>query len=347
MNIANFYKNSVYDLRNAGIQTAELDAKVLLKFVLESDESFLLMHPEMPLTNYQFSKLKKLLKRRLNNEPIAYLTGHKEFFGHDFLVNKNVLIPRPETEFLVEQALKILKTKDQSQKTKVKILDIGTGSGCIVISLILELEKQCSNVAMKQLRFFASEISKKSLYVAKKNAKQLLNNETIEQLNNVKFYHSDLFTNRLLHKKYDLIIANLPYVPLPCHPPIKSGAGSRANNDLTSFESEPEGSSLRVEDRGFRQNGQHNFMDSRFHGNDSILYEPQEAIFADDNGAAIIKKLLNDAKKYLNYDGVILLELDPRSATDIQKFATKNYPNAKISLQKDLAGLKRYLMVES
>jgi len=300
MNIGKFYQKAVRELRAAGIKTAELDTKVLLKFVLENDETFLLMHPEMPLTNYQLEKLNKLVKKRLNNEPIAYLTGHKEFFGHDFLVNKNVLIPRPESEFLVEKSLEYLKLKIEN--CKLKILDMGTGSGCIIISLALELEKQLNNGTIEQLRFFASDISKSALNVAKRNAKKLLSNSTIQQYNNLRFYRSDLFSNHLLHKKYDLIIANLPYVP---------------SRDLGLGTC------------------------------DSIKFEPQDAIFANDNGSAIIKKFLIESKKYLNYDGVILLELDPRNADQIHNFAKKNFPAAIVKLKKDLAGLSRYLEIKN
>ncbi|PIS07388.1 peptide chain release factor N(5)-glutamine methyltransferase [Candidatus Berkelbacteria bacterium CG10_big_fil_rev_8_21_14_0_10_43_13] len=324
MKIVDFNKKAVRKLKAAGIKNAELDVTIMMKSVLENDEAFLLMHPEMPLTNGQLNKLNKLVKKRSNFEPIAYLVGHKEFFGHDFTVNRNVLIPRPETENLVEESLKIVKLKIKNllkiENCKLKILDMGTGSGCIIISLILETEKQWSNGAMKQLRFFASDVNKKALRVAKRNARRLLNNRTIEQSNNVKFYHSDLFSNRLLHRKYDIIIANLPYVPFPCHPGL---------------------------DPGSRQDKQHNFLDSRLRGNDSISFEPANAIFANDNGAAIIKNFLTEAKKYLNAHGIILLELDPRNADQIQNFAKANFPAATIESKKDLAGLKRYLLIAS
>ena len=306
MTIGKFYQKAVRELKTAGIKTAELDAKVLLKFVLENDETFLLLHPEMLLTNYQFDKLKKLLKRRKNGEPIAYLTSHKEFFGYDFVINRNVLIPRPESEFLVEQALKILKS--QVPSSEFRVLDIGTGSGCIIISLALEIEKLTSLPAYKLMSFSASDISKKALAVAKKNYKQLICHSVSlvdrEESPKIRFYHSDLFSNRLLHKKYDLIIANLPYVPKSTQYSVLS------TQDLKGIE-----------------------------------FEPAEAIFANDNGAAIIKKFLTEAKKYLNKNGTVLVELDPRNAISINNFARKNYPTAKIEIKKDLAGLDRYLIV--
>jgi len=322
MTFEKFYQRAVAKLKSAspeggpfeGIATPELDVKVLIKEVLLKDEASLLLHPQMLLTNYQLEKLNKLVKKRANNQPIAYLVGHKEFFGYDFMVNKNVLIPRPETEFLVEEALRFIKqksNKNQKPKTNYQVLDMGTGSGCIIISLTLELEKLCTEDCVLRTKLHASDISKKALNIAKKNAAKF------GIKNKIKFYHSDLFGNRLLHKKYDIIIANLPYVPLPCHP--------RANNDSTR--------------------GSCSIQDSRFHGNGSIRFEPQNAIFADDNGAAIIEKFLIEAKKYLNTDGTILIELDPRNAKQIEKFANKQFPEAKIDLKQDLARLDRYLFI--
>jgi len=295
MKIADFYRSSVAKLKQSNIKTAELDVKILLKFVLENDEAFLLLHPQMPLTNYQFTKLKKLLKRRQNGEPIAYLTGHKEFFGHDFLVNRNVLIPRPESEFLVETALDFFKLKAKSKR--LKALDMGTGSGCIIISIAKELLTFNFQLSTK---LFASDISLKALNVARKNA------DKHGARKEIRFFHSDLFGNRLLHKKYHLIIANLPYVP------IKS-----SNSKL------------------------------RTPNSDGITFEPASAIFADDNGTAIIKKFLTEAKKYLNKNGQILIELDPRNALEIHKKAQKLYPDAKIELRKDLSGRDRYIILEN
>lgn len=201
MNFKNILTKSISELRKAGIPTASLDARVLLEDVLKKDSSYVFSHPEMPLTNYQYSKFRSLIRRRKRGEPVAYLTGHKEFYGYDFFVNKNVLIPRPETELLVEEVIKFIKLKVHQVKSPIQIIDIGTGSGCIIISLARQ-----ANSHKLTPNFFASDISRKALYVARKNAK-------LHQVDkNIKFYNSDLFANKKMPKKYDIIIANLPYV---------------------------------------------------------------------------------------------------------------------------------------
>lgn len=303
MTISQFFQKSVRQLESAGIDTAALDVNVLVKFVLQKDDVFILLEPDMPLTNYQQAKLNKLISRREKGEPVAYLTNHKEFFGYDFYVDKRVLVPRPESEKLVELALDRIKLKVKG--SKLKVLDMGTGSGCIIISLAQEIEKLSTLNLKLSTEFYASDTSSSALAVAKKNARNLLSNRTIEQSSNLRFYHSDLFSNRLLHKKYDILIANLPYVPKI----VKSSK----------------------------------FKVKSISGTD---FEPQNAIFAEDNGAAVIKKFLAEAKNYLARDGLILIELDPRNAKSILKDARKNFPISKIELSNDLAGLYRYLTIE-
>jgi release factor glutamine methyltransferase len=309
MNISQFYKKNVLELKSSGSPTPELDANILIENVLGKDRTFLFSHPLEPLTNAQYSKLKRLINRRKKGEPIAYITGHKEFYGLDFVVNKNVLIPRPETENLIEEALKITeyrllnmgkKQLPNNQYSRFDILDVGTGSGCLIVLLFLELKKRYKDTAMQRFSFYASDISKSALRVAKLNAKRLLNdNPTIQQSNNPRFIHSDLFSNRLLHKKFDLIVANLPYVPY-------------------SRKLDPES---------------------------TIKFEPKIAIFAGDNGSEVIKRFILDSKDRLKPGGSILLELDPRNTDDIAVFAKSVFPSANISAWKDLAKWERYLKV--
>jgi release factor glutamine methyltransferase len=186
------------------------------------------------------------------------------------------------------------------RQATLNILDLGTGSGCLGISLLKELQ-QAIDSRLVTIDCFLSDISPSALRIARKNARALLATETMKQFNNstIHFVHSDLFTNRLLHKKFDLILANLPYVP---------------NSDISS--------------------------------SNSVKYEPSSAIFANDNGAAIIKNFLTISSQYLADHALILIELDPRNAKPIEKFARKIYPHAKIELKKDLAGLDRYLTIQ-
>ncbi|OGF21082.1 protein-(glutamine-N5) methyltransferase, release factor-specific [Candidatus Falkowbacteria bacterium RIFOXYB2_FULL_38_15] len=164
-----------------------LDAEILLSFVIKKSKEFLYTYPEHKLTIGQIKNFKNLVNRRTKDEPVAYLTNHKEFYGLNFYVNKNVLIPRPETETLVEEIIENNKNK------KITIADIGTGSGCIAITLAKFLPKA---------KIHATDICKKALNVASKNA----------ETHNVKinFIQGDLL-EPLKNKKIDIVVANLPY----------------------------------------------------------------------------------------------------------------------------------------
>ncbi|PIU24200.1 peptide chain release factor N(5)-glutamine methyltransferase [Candidatus Berkelbacteria bacterium CG08_land_8_20_14_0_20_39_8] len=211
----------VSKLKKAGIKSAETDAKVLLEFVTGKSREFLLANPKFGLSDNEIKKLGNLVARRKKHEPIAYITGHKEFFGLDFCVDRNVLIPRPETETLVELAIDFIKSKQKKYHTefasnskstemakqprhnKLKILDIGTGSGNIIISIA---KKYRFEPIGTNRYFFASDISKSALEVARINAKKHGVGKSI------KFIQSDLLNN--ISGKFDLIVANLPYVPI-------------------------------------------------------------------------------------------------------------------------------------
>lgn len=193
--------NNAYQTLKSTSTSAWLDAEILLSFVLNKDRSYILAHSENLLTISQEKILEKSINRRLNHEPIAYITGHKEFYGLDFKVTKNVLVPRPESELMIDEALKIINP----QKNTL-VIDIGTGSGCLIITLLHELKKK-----KIQFKGIALDISSKALTVAKQNAKQL-------KVTKVDFLKSDLLSAILkkpsLIKKATqiIILANLPYV---------------------------------------------------------------------------------------------------------------------------------------
>lgn len=337
MYLRDLYKKSVSKLALAGIKNSELDIRVLLETVIKKDSTFFVNHPLEPLTNYQAQKFKKMLQKREKNIPLAYILGEKEFFGLNFKVNHSVLIPRPESEFLVERTIKFIKLKVHKVH-KVSILDAGTGSGCIIISLAKQLNdlpvrsstptfdkdsgrgEQCRIASLRleeqagetieQLNFYASDISAKALNVARKNAKRLLfeRERELDNLvssrpsasnNKIRFYLSDLFSNKRMPKKYDIIIANLPYVP-------------KDNRTIEQLNNEPFG-----------------------------------AIFADDNGTAIIKKFLTEAPLHIHDHGLILIELDPRNAEELLKYTQSLFKKTIITLLKDLTGHNRYLEIKT
>ena len=210
MNVSSWLKESPID---------HLDSELIVAFVLGKDRTFVHAHPEYVFTEVELAKIQDFATRRGAGEPLAYIFGTKEFYGRNFRVTRDTLIPRPETEALIDLA----KTLNAQ-----KILDVGTGSGCIAITLALE---------MPQTEIEAVDISPKALEIAQENAKNLGAK--------VKFYQSDLLENT---EKYDIIVANLPYVD--------------KNWDWLGPE---------------------------------LDYEPETALYADDGGLELIKKLINQA----------------------------------------------------
>ena len=185
--ILNKYSNI---LKNNQIKSYKLDCELLLSHALKIHRENLMINLNKNISKDQFHEFKSLLKKRYNKHPIAYIIKNKEFWKSNFYVNDSVLIPRPETELIIEQVL------NSHQKNKFnKILDIGTGSGCIIISLLKEL---------KHAKGTGIDISKNAIKVAKINAK-------MQQLaNRIKFEHSDV--DKFLSSKYDLIVSNPPYI---------------------------------------------------------------------------------------------------------------------------------------
>lgn len=183
-----------------------IESDLLLAFILKKPKEFLFLHPEKHLTTEQRKEFKQLAKRRLKGEPFAYIVGYKYFCGLKFLINKHVLIPRPETEWLVEQATQIIKNKLNQTVNEIKVLDMGTGSGCIAVSLAKHFAKQ------KRVQLTASDVSVKALAVAKQNAKQ--------HKVKINFVQSNLFQRYF--GRFDVVIANLPYIPLKDYKKLKA-----------------------------------------------------------------------------------------------------------------------------
>lgn len=180
-----------------------LDSEVLLSFVLNKSKEYLLAHPEKQLPAAQEKKFRQMVIRRSHGEPIAYLTGHKEFYGLDFLVNKSVLIPRPETELLVEETIKRIRNQELGIRERATLIDVGTGSGCIPIAI-------AKNTPDKNLKIMAIDISPAALRVARQNAKK---NHV-----KIKFYRGNLLSpiihnsSFLIPNSSYIITANLPYL---------------------------------------------------------------------------------------------------------------------------------------
>lgn len=188
MTIQEWLDDVTKKLANSGSNSARLDALVLLEYALVTPRVTLLTHPETDLPATTLVRLDKALQQRLDGVPIAYITNKKEFYGRDFIVSPDVLIPRPETESMIE----IIKSLNI---TMPRILDVGTGSGCIAITLALELPLR---------KILATDISADALRIARLNAKTLGAQVVFKQADMLK---------SLADKHFDIICANLPYVP--------------------------------------------------------------------------------------------------------------------------------------
>lgn len=195
MQISSWLREASNSFQRAGIESAHLDALLLLEHYLKKSREWILAHEEEVIGDKLLSKLNKARDQRLNREPLAYITGEKEFYGRTFSVDENVLIPRPESEAIIELLKQILKqVQDDTQ-----IIDVGTGSGCLAITAKLELP---------EADVIATDISDEALKTASVNAKTL--NARVE------FIRSDLLES-MPRSKFELansiILANLPYVP--------------------------------------------------------------------------------------------------------------------------------------
>ena len=282
-----------------------LDAEVLLSYVLKKSKEYLYANQKDKLSTFQEKKFKKLIAKRRLGFPIAYLIGHKEFFSLNFFVNKSVLVPRPETEELVELALGRIKTYDLQtiplrgiprRGTKFDLLDLGTGSGCIAITLakllhapspILErVGVRLGATEKRRFNLYASDISQAALSIARKNA--------LKHKVKIKFIKSDLFHS--IRGSFDVIIANLPYVTIP---------------------------DLKKHKRALR-------------------HEPQIALKAD---WKIFENLFKNMPNHLRSGGSVLLEIEPKSKDKLVKFLKKYLPQSTYQFHQDLSGKPRFLEI--
>ena len=196
------------DLLNHNIQTAKIDSEVILANILNTTRINLITKQDITLNKEQENLFSKLVERRKQKEPVAYILNKKEFWNENYFVDKRVLIPRPETEILIELLLK--KTKDKNKAYKV--LDLGCGSGCLLISFLKEMQKS---------QGIGVDISSNALEVAKKNIE-------LHNLNNrAKLMRLDLLT---LHTKdkFDIIFSNPPY--------LSSTDYAKLSEDVKNFE---------------------------------------------------------------------------------------------------------------
>jgi len=264
--------------------TPGLDAQVLLAHQMKRSRSWVMAHPEIFLTVSQISALEVGIARLEGGQPLAYILGAWEFFGLQFEVTPDVLIPRPETELLVEKAIKWLK-EYPSRDGAMKVMDVGTGSGCISIAIA---------VSVSDINITATDISTAALMVAGKNA------ERMQVSDRITFIEADLFPLISTSNPCSLIVANLPYIPTKTL--CKSSVYGR---------------------------------------------EPTLALDGGPDGLVIIRRFLEESTTWLLPGGRLLFEIEASEGPAAKFMASRTFPNALITLHKDLSGRDRLLEVQT
>jgi release factor glutamine methyltransferase len=203
-NIAQAISEAANLLRENGVSNERLTASSLLGHTLGVDRAYLIIHANDNLSETAYQTFLTLIARRAKGEPLQYIIGHQEFYGLDFKVTPDVLIPRPETEFLIEQVIKLAQTSNSLHHStdELLVVDVGTGSGCIAITLALHI---------KHARVMATDISRAALDVARKNSQALNAADKIE------FLQGDLLAPLKalgLEHKIDFLVSNPPYISM-------------------------------------------------------------------------------------------------------------------------------------
>ena len=190
MNIEIAIKKACKELKENKISSALLDSELLLSEVIKKDRKFILLNLDKELNKIDQKSFKDLIIKRSMGKPVAYLTGSKSFWKYDFKVNDRILIPRPDTEIIIEQVLDIYKNK-----SKLNFLDVGVGSGCIALSILKE---------KKSFLATGIDLSQDCINICRYNANKL------GVSNRIKLLKSDV--DNLIFRKYDLIVSNPPYI---------------------------------------------------------------------------------------------------------------------------------------
>ncbi len=205
MNLENTIKEASNKLKNNNITSHELDAQIILADIMGFKRELLIINDKINISEDIREKYNIAINRRINNEPVAYIIGKKEFWSEEFFTNKSTLVPRPETELLIYKIVDIFKNK------RINILDVGTGTGCILLSLLKELYNS---------RGIGIDISSQAIKIAKTNSKNL------NLVNRAKFKNFGI--DNYFSGKYDLIVSNPPY--------ISSKDIKKLSKDIINFE---------------------------------------------------------------------------------------------------------------
>jgi len=302
-------KKEIVKKIKASSASPELDADVLLQALLEKDKTFVLLNRDIELTAEQKARLDEWTAARAKGLPVAYITGHKEFYGLDFYVSQSVLIPKPDTEILVARAVELLADRiDENFLTpkisggggpNLSVCDMCAGSGCVALSVLRALVDD-ERVDLERLpTFVMADISAAALEVAQKNARALL---SPDELKKVKFVQSNLFDN--IPFRFDVILSNPPYIP-----------HDQARELLSDGRGEP----LLALDGDINEVGD-------FSGT------------AD--GLAVFRRMALEAQRHLNRGGDFLCETGEYNADAAAEFLSSN-GYVDVGIELDLEGQKR------
>jgi release factor glutamine methyltransferase len=266
-------------LTQADVDAPRLTAEVVLAHALEMTRTQLLAQPDRPLTPNQLTRVQHDVERLVNNEPLAYVVGHREFYDIDLLTDARALIPRPETECLVEYAIQIMVDRPAPL-----IADVGTGCGAIAVTLAKHLPRA---------RIIATDLSADAIELARTNAQRLSVDARIDfRLGSI----LDPITESL-----DLLAANLPY----------------------------------IDDKDWP------YLAKTIRG-----HEPMMAFIGGPDGLDLVRALLHDASRVLHPGSVILLEIGAYHGDAVTEIALRNFPQARVEIKPDYAGLDRLAVIE-
>ncbi len=303
-------------LQAVGIKSANLESRILIQHATDKSIEYLLARSEEELTQQQQTIFANLVNRRTLLEPIAYIVGYKEFYSYQFIINDKVLIPRQDTETLVDAILKDVIANPTSIppalsrssvpchsrvsgnldpcirrddiRVELAILELGTGSGCIAVSLLLEMLNANINVNVT-----ATDISNEAITIACQNA---IKHKVIDRLTII---NSNWFEN-LAKQEFDIIVSNPPYI---------------------------------------------SFDDTVYMSPETLKYEPYSALFAENNGLASYYIIAKEAKRFLKQNGKLFLEIGFNQAVSVTEIFM-NHGYTVLQVYKDLNGLDRGLLMK-
>lgn len=303
-------KSKIIEKLSKTSPSPKLDAEVLLSHCLGFSKTELLLKRDYEIPSEKEAWLRDATARRATGLPIAYITGHKEFYGYDFIVSPDVLIPKPDTEILVEHAVDVILSKmDARGENLLTVCDMCTGSGCIAIAVAKTLLED-ERVAPDQLpKFTLADISEPALDIARRNAAALLSKHGNLVMSRFNFVRTNLFDAITDAIKYDVILSNPPYIP-----------HTMVDELLRDGRSEPrlalDGDITLQGDRAFADDGQ-----------------------TKDDGLEIIRNLIPQAQAHLAPRGTVLMETGEYNAEAAAALAAAAGFNTEI--HRDLEGQLR------